>query len=162
MRSVLSGTNGASYPVTTLQTVITGGLYTIGDGVTFSDDDGSAIGAFDPHTGEMSAESSYRIVGQWQDHTLRWDMQDKTGKSRFSVSLPIESVDDKKAINPAYERKDPKIDGIVSCLVYENNCIVAENDDHQLFVPAPYNYLYRATYSYNKETKQITIGIVRE
>jgi hypothetical protein len=52
-RSLLSGANGVDNPVTTSQTIITGGVYTIGDMIGFYADDGTQIAAMDPHTGEI-------------------------------------------------------------------------------------------------------------
>jgi hypothetical protein len=49
-----------------------------------------------------------------------------------------------------------------TCLIYDNQCIVARDDENHVVIPAPHNYAYYATYGFDTTTDHIKMTIVRQ
>lgn len=103
------------------------------------------------------------MIGSRADHYLRRIIRDIAADTPlFEVTLPIQTIISSEIVHPAYMWESVTLGDFTECLIYDNQCIVARNDENHLVIPAPHNYAYYGTYSFDVDTDQIQMTVVRQ
>ena len=149
VRSAISGTNQNEYGgfgLSPKQTIITGGIFTIGNTIGLFDNQGHEIGTVDPKTGEIKIDPAYQntvhIYLNFALHIPVVELRDSiTNTTLFQIVLPVEAITDIQMNGNTYEQLKLEGDQFGTfnggyCIKNTtNDCIFYLNNAGAMYIP---------------------------
>lgn len=146
-------------------TIITGGIFTIGNTIGLYNTSGKEIGTINPDTGEISIYTTYqdtiRTALNMSSHIPVIEIKEGE-KILFKVILPIKSITDSTLHTgkPYYEKvllNDKQFGSFADgyCIKNQKNeCILYTNTQGAIYIPGTYAYQLFGSYIFDKKSQQ--------
>lgn len=147
------------------QTIITGGIFTIGNDIGLYDSLGNEIAIMDPETGEITIKEEYKdnikIELNFDSHIPVVELKDITNNiTLFQIILPIENITDIHIVQNTqiYEQIQLPNSGFGTfnngyCIKNtKNDCILYTNNQGGIYIPGTYATNLEGNYMYDTET----------
>ncbi len=165
MRQNIEGSNQNEYGGFNLfpgQTIITGGIFTIGNDIGLYDSLGNEIAIMNPETGEITLKKdTIEIQLNFDSHIPIVELKDITNNiTLFQIVLPIKNITDiRMAQNtPTYQQIQLPDSGFGTfnngyCIKNtKNDCILYTNNQGWIYIPGTYATSLEGNYMYDTET----------
>lgn len=157
---------GGGFDLSPKQTIVTGGIFTIGNDIGLYDNQGNELATIDPDTGEISINKGYenkvKLHLSFVTHIPVIELRDIVNNSTlFQIVLPIQSIS-KIQMNqskPNYELlklsegQFGDFDNGYCLKNSKNDCILYTNNAGAIYIPGIYASSLIGEYLFDKETK---------
>jgi len=164
--------NYGGFDLSPKQTIITWGIFTIGNDVGLFDNQGNEIAKLDPDTGEITINSGYenkiQIHLSLTTHIPVIELKDTINNiTLFQIVLPVESITDTQIYQNQLQYEQIVLEwdnfGIFNggyCIKnIKNDCITYTNKGWSIYIPGIYASSLRGTYKFDTENKKTTFTI---
>ncbi|MEI6672333.1 MAG: hypothetical protein WCL02_03005 [bacterium] len=171
IRKNIEGTNQNIYSGFSLspkQTIITGGIFTMGNDIGLYDKQGNELATIDPKTGEIKIQKGYEnkvnLKINFNSHIPVIELRDKvTNSTLFQIVIPIEAITQIQMNQdaPTYEQLHLTQgnfgefnDGY--CIKNDkNDCIIYTNNAGAIYIPGVYASSLIGEYSFDTSNKKV-------